>query len=92
MQKSVKVLLSIFVLLEAFQLSALHGATKKKPWPDINLSTLPSVVGMANSWAFEINQRRLRPRGLQQPLLRKLPDPTWSLTLGVTHPDLASIA
>jgi hypothetical protein len=34
-----------------------EGARKKKPWPDVNLSTLPSVVGAANSWDFEINER-----------------------------------
>lgn len=33
------------------------AARRSQPWPDIHLSTLPSVVGAANSWEFEINQR-----------------------------------
>lgn len=33
------------------------AARRPKPWPDVNLSTLPSIVGAANSWAFEINHR-----------------------------------
>jgi hypothetical protein len=48
-------LLGIFVLT-ALPLSA-QSRRKARPWPDINLSTVPSVMWMANSWPFEINHR-----------------------------------
>ncbi len=34
-----------------------ESARKPRPWPEINLSLLPTVVGMSNSWPYEINER-----------------------------------
>ena len=45
------------LLASSFLNSAAGARHKAKPWPEINLSTVPSVVGMANSWTFEINRR-----------------------------------
>ncbi len=45
------------VILTFSLIGTTADARKGKPWPDISLSTLPSVVGAANSWAYEINHR-----------------------------------
>lgn len=34
-----------------------QASRRSRPWPDVSLSTLPSVVGATNSWVYEINQR-----------------------------------
>ncbi len=57
MSKSLKLGLLILPILIANVLPVDAAPRKSKPWPDINLSILPSVVGMSNSWAFEINKR-----------------------------------
>jgi len=43
------------MLLPLIMSSSSEAKRKARPWPDINLSTLPSIPWMANSWAFEIN-------------------------------------
>lgn len=56
MRKPATVLILTFLICILLTPSGEAGH-RKKPWPDVHLSTLPSVVGLANSWAFEINER-----------------------------------
>lgn len=57
MSRSPKLGLLIFLAISLVVPSTQAAPRKPKPWPEINLSILPSVVGMSNSWAFEINKR-----------------------------------
>ncbi|MGB5137694.1 MAG: hypothetical protein WBP29_04100, partial [Candidatus Zixiibacteriota bacterium] len=57
MRKSPKLGLLIILTVSLVVPSMQAAPRKPKPWPEINLSILPSVVGMSNSWAFEINKR-----------------------------------
>ncbi len=50
-------LLALTSLAFVWLVSPTEAGRRSKPWPDIHLSTLPAVVGQANSWAFEINER-----------------------------------
>ncbi len=56
-----KTRLKFLFLLCIFLISAVTASAqsrrRSRPWPDINLSTVPSVMWMANSWPFEINYR-----------------------------------
>lgn len=49
--------LILTILIVALLTPASEAGRRPKPWPDVHLSTLPAVVGAANSWAFEINER-----------------------------------
>ncbi len=57
MSKFLKLSLLILLFVPNFITEADAAPRKSRPWPKINLSILPSVVGMSNSWAFEINRR-----------------------------------
>lgn len=57
MSKFLKLGLLILLLLPVIVTDLGAAPRKSRPWPEINLSILPSVVGMSNSWAFEINNR-----------------------------------
>ncbi len=57
MSKFLKFSLLILLILPMVATEAGAVPRKSRPWPEINLSILPSIVGMSNSWAFEINHR-----------------------------------
>ena len=57
MSKFLKLSLLILLFIQNIVSEADAVPRKSRPWPEINLSILPSVVGMSNSWAFEINRR-----------------------------------
>lgn len=57
MSKILKLGLLILLTLPLIHTETEAAPRKSRPWPEINLSILPSVLGMSNSWAFEINQR-----------------------------------
>lgn len=57
MSKFPKLGLLIMLFLPVLVADVDAAPRKSRPWPEINLSILPSVVGMSNSWAFEINHR-----------------------------------
>ncbi len=57
MSKFLKLGLLILLFLPVIVTDLGAAPRKSRPWPEINLSILPSVVGMSNSWAFEINRR-----------------------------------
>lgn len=49
----------VALLMIALMLAEAADARRRqpRPWPEINLSILPSVLGMTNSWEFEITSR-----------------------------------
>lgn len=51
-----KILIAIILLLAVLG-STADAKRKSRPWPEVSLSTVPSIVWMANSWAYEINYR-----------------------------------
>ncbi len=57
MRKPVTMLLLLACGLLFLPSTPTDAARKPRPWPEINLSTLPSVVGMPNSWPYEIQHR-----------------------------------
>ena len=57
MKRQWTIILLATVLLSLAVGSSAEAGRKARPWPDISLSTVPSIVWMANSWAYEINHR-----------------------------------
>jgi hypothetical protein len=57
MKRELTIILLATALLSLAVGSGAQAARKARPWPDISLSTVPSIVWMANSWAYEINHR-----------------------------------
>jgi hypothetical protein len=57
MKRQLTIILLATVLLSLAVGSWAEAARKARPWPDISLSTVPSIVWMTNSWAYEINHR-----------------------------------
>lgn len=54
------IMIGALIFLTSSLILSLPAFARKrtsKPWTDVSLSTLPSVVGMTNSWSFEINYR-----------------------------------
>jgi hypothetical protein len=57
MKRQLTIILLAAVLLSLAVGSSAEAGRKTRPWPEISLSTVPSIVWMANSWAYEINHR-----------------------------------
>lgn len=57
MKRQLATILLVAVLLSLVVGSSAEAKRKTRPWPEISLSTVPSIAWMPNSWAHEINHR-----------------------------------
>jgi len=57
MSKTISILLIASLSFGLITANPTWAQRKSRPWPEISLSTLPSVVGMSNSWPYEIQRR-----------------------------------